>query len=205
MRAASLGLLVVVAFAFTARAEDGFKPLFNGKNLEGWTGDTDLWKVKDGVIVGSSDDKTLKHNTFLATKQTYANFVIKAKFKLRNHNSGIQYRSKQFDDFVVKGYQADIAEKTYTGILYEEGGRGILVKCSEEEVNKHVKKDDWNEYVITADGPHLTQAINGFVTVDYTEKDEKKGATEGIIALQLHAGPKMQVEFKDIEIKELKK
>ena len=71
-----------------------------------------------------------------------------------------------------------------------------------EEVAKHVHDGDWNEYVITADHAHITLAINGFTTVDYTETSDK-GATEGIIALQLHAGPPMQVEFKDIEIAEL--
>jgi hypothetical protein len=206
MRCFSLALLFLIALTVSAQAEEGFKPLFNGKDLEGWSGDPDLWKVVDGVIVGSTDNKTLKHNSFLSTKKSYADFVLKAKFKLRNHNSGIQYRSKQYDDYVVKGYQADIADKTYMGILYEEGSnRGILVKVKAEDVEKHLKKDDWNGYEITADGPHLVQKINGFVTVDYTEKDEQKGAKEGIIALQIHQGPKMQVEFKDIEIKELKK
>lgn len=205
MRRLSLGLFIVAAFAISARAEDGFKPLFNGKNLDGWNGDPELWKVEGGVLVGATEDKQLKRNSFLATKQSYSNFVLKAKFKLRNHNSGIQYRSKQHDDFVVKGYQADIADNQFMGILYEEGGRGILVNVKKEDVAPHNKKDDWNEYEIIADGPHLVQKLNGFVTVDYTEKDEVKGAKEGIIALQLHTGPKMRIEFKDIEIKELKK
>jgi hypothetical protein len=96
------------------------------------------------------------------------------------------------------------------GILYEEGGRGILAdikvelpaKATPEEVAKHVHKGDWNQYVIKADHGHLVLSINGFTTVDYTEK-AGEGATEGIIALQLHAGPTMQVEFKDIELAEL--
>lgn len=184
-----------------ATAEDQFTPIFNGKDLEGWHGDPELWKVENGAIVGSSDNKDLKHNSFLATKKTYKNFVLKARFKLRNHNSGIQYRSKQSDDFVVTGFQADIADNAFMGILYEEGGRGILANVDGGEVAKHVHKDDWNEYVITADGPHLTQVLNGFTTVDYTEKGN--GATEGIIAFQLHAGPKMQIQFKDVEIREL--
>ncbi len=200
-----LALAMVISSVASAYAEDEFKSLFNGKDLEGWVGDTELWKVENGAIVGSTENKTLKHNSFLATKQSYSDFVIKAKFKLRNHNSGIQYRSKQHDEFVVKGYQADMADNNYTGILYEEGGRGILANVKAEEVNKHYTKEEWNDYEITADGPHLVQKINGFTTVDYTEKDEVKGAKEGIIALQLHAGPKMRVDFKDIQIKELKK
>lgn len=183
-------------------AADEFVPLFDGKTLEGWTGDEALWSVEDGMIVGSTEGKELKHNSFLATEKPYKNFVLKVKFKLRNHNSGIQFRSKQHDDHVVTGYQADIADNDFLGILYEEGGRGILVNVKPEEVAEHVEKDDWNEYVITVDGPHIKQELNGFTTVDYEEKDEV-GAKEGIIALQLHAGPKMKIWFKDLEIKEL--
>jgi hypothetical protein len=194
---------VVLGTSCALAADEGFKPLFDGKSLEGFNGDKELWSVEDGMIVGSTEAKTLKHNTFLATEKTYKNFVLKVKFKLRNGNSGVQIRSKQGKDFVVTGYQADIAESRYTGILYEEGGRGILVDVKGDEVAKHFNRDGWNEYVITFDGPHLTQVLNGFTTVDYTEKDEAKGAKEGIIALQLHVGPKMKIFFKDVEIKEL--
>jgi 3-keto-disaccharide hydrolase len=197
--------------SLSAWAEEKFVPLFDGKTLEGWEGDPELWHVQDGTIVGSTEKKTLKANSFLATKKSYKNFVLKAKFKLRNHNSGIQFRSQLLKDYRVVGYQADIADNNYMGILYEEGlTRNILAnvtpeftaKVTPEEVAKHVKKGDWNEYVIRADGPHITLAINGFTTVDYTETSDK-AETEGIIALQLHAGPPMQVEFKAIEIAEL--
>ncbi len=203
MRTVAAGLTLLWCLASSmATAEDKFTPLFNGKDLESWNGDPELWKVENGAIVGSTDNKTLAHNSFLATKKIYKNFVLKVKFKLRNHNSGIQYRSKQGDDYVVTGYQADIADNAFMGILYEEGGRGVLAEVNGPEVAKHVNKDDWNEYVITAEGPHLKQDLNGFTTVDYTEKSDK-GATEGVIAFQLHAGPKMQIEFKDVEIREL--
>jgi hypothetical protein len=185
-----------------ATADEGFKPLFDGRTLTGWTGDDKLWSVEDGTIAGTTEGVKLQKNTFLATEKTYKNFVLKVKFKLRNGNSGIQFRSKSFPEHVVRGYQADIAENVFMGILYEEGGRGILVNVKASEVAEHVKKDDWNEYVITADGPHITQVLNGFTTVDYTEKEEV-GAKEGIIALQLHVGPPMRVWFKDIEIREL--
>jgi hypothetical protein len=133
----------------------------------------------------------------------YKNFILKATFKLRNHNSGIQFRSKELDDFVCSGYQADIAEKKYTGNLYEEKGRGTLVQVNEAELKKHAVPGEWTEYMITADGPHIQEQINGFTTVDYVEKDPEKGATDGVIGLQLHMGPKMEVEFKNIEIMEL--
>ncbi len=203
-RALALSLFVlatIVSPAWTL-AEEEFQPLFNGENLEGWSGDAELWSVEDGAIVGSTEAKELKHNSFLATDKTYKNFVVRLKFKLRNGNSGVQIRSKLHDDHVVKGYQADIAEERYMGILYEEGGRGILADVKPEEVGEHVKKDDWNEYVLTVDGPHIKQELNGFTTVDYEEKSDE-GAKEGVIALQLHVGPKMRVWFKDVEIKEL--
>jgi hypothetical protein len=186
-----------------AVAEGKFQPLFDGKTLNGWQGDPELWRVENGELIGSTDNKQLKRNSFLSTTKSYRNFVLRLKFKLRNHNSGVQYRSKQHPDYVVRGYQADIADNQYLGILYEEGGRGILKTVDGKEVAKHYKPDDWNEYVITVDGPHITQALNGFTTVDYVEQDEAKGAKEGIIGLQLHTGPKMEIRFKDIEIKEL--
>ena len=184
--------------------DNAFVPLFDGKTLGGWTGDTELWSVEDGAIVGTTDQKPIKRNSFLSTKRKFKNFVLKLKFKLRNGNSGVQFRSTRKPDFGVRGYQADIAEKRYMGILYDEGGsRGILHDVDPQEVAQHVNKDDWNEYVITADGAHITQVLNGHTTVDYREADLEQGASEGIIALQLHVGPAMRVWFKDVMIKEL--
>jgi len=195
-------LLAAIGLTSLALGEEGFSTLFDGKTLDGWHGDMSLWKVQDGVIVGSSEGATLTHNTFLSTKKSYKNFVLKIEFKLRNHNSGVQVRSQQRNDFVVAGYQADIADKRYMGILYEERGRGILADVDPEQVAKHLKPDGWNEYVITCDGPRLKFELNGFTTVDYTETSDV-GAKEGIIALQLHQGPPMQVSFRNIRIKEL--
>lgn len=195
-------LLAAIGLTSLALGEEGFSPLFDGKTLDGWHGDMSLWEVQDGMIVGSSEGATLTHNTFLSTKKSYKNFVLKIEFKLRNHNSGVQVRSQQRDDFVVAGYQADIADKRYMGILYEERGRGILADVDPGEVAKHLKPDGWNEYVITCDGPRLKFELNGFTTVDYTETSDV-GAKEGIIALQLHQGPPMQVSFRNIRIKEL--
>jgi hypothetical protein len=176
--------------------------LFDGKTLAGWKGDPELWSVEDGAIVGSTEARRINRNSFLSYEKTYRNFVIKLKFKMCNGNSGVQVRSKQGPDFQVTGYQADIAEGRYMGILFEEGGRGILVNVNPDEVMKYVDANGWNEYVITCDGPHIKQVLNGYTTVDYIEKSDE-GAKEGIIALQLFAGPKMKVWFKDIQIKEL--
>jgi hypothetical protein len=205
-----LALVAIVALSWmqpglvrnVAAEEQGFQSLFDGKSLNGWEGDSRFWSVKDGVIVGSTDQTKTQHNTFLCATKTYKNFILKLEFRLRNHNSGVQVRSKRLDDFVVAGYQADIADKRYMGILYEEKGRGILADVNPEEVAKHVKVGDWNEYVITCDGPRIRIELNGFTTVDYEEKSPE-GAKEGIIALQLHVGPPMQIEFRNIRIKEL--
>lgn len=200
--AAVLMITLVVLAANTAQAEDGYEALFDGSSLTGWQGDEELWSVEDGVIVGSTESKTISKNSFLSTLKSYDNFVLRLKFKLPSGNSGVQYRSKQYPEHVVRGYQADIADNMYMGILYEEGGRGILVNVDPAEVAKHNRPGEWNEYVITARDGHLTQQLNGFTTVDYQETSDE-GATSGIIALQLHVGPPMKVYFKDIEIKSL--
>ena len=190
----------------TFAEEAGFVPLFNGTDLDGWDGDPRLWKVEDGEIVGSTDGVTIEHNTFLSTKKEYSDFVLRAKVKLRNHNSGIQFRSEQLPDYVAAGYQADVAEKTYFGMLYEEKKRGIMdywKAMSEEEQAKtqtYVKQGDWNQYEITCEGDHIKLVLNGHTTCDIIDPE---GAKKGIFALQLHAGPEMEVRFKDIEIKDL--
>lgn len=205
-RAWAMGLMAALVAGAGVADDKGrgeFVPLFDGASLKGWEGDPELWRVEDGQIVGSTDSKTLTHNSFLATQKTYANFVLRLKFKLRNGNSGVQFRSRRFDDYVVRGYQADIADNQFLGILYEEGGRGILCHVDAEKVAQHYKPGDWNEYEITADGPRITQKLNGYVTVEYEERDPEKGAAEGVVALQLHVGDAMEIRFKDVEIKEL--
>lgn len=198
----SAALAAFQGFLPTVHAAE-FRPLFDGKSLKPWQGDPDLWKVEEGVIIGSTDDKKIAKNTFLAHPEKFKNFELRLKFKLRNGNSGIQFRSEQFPENVVRGYQADIADNQFMGILYDEGGRrGILSNVDADEVKKHLKPKDWNEYAITVDGSRIVQKINGFTTVDFTETSDD-GAQEGIVALQLHVGPPMQVMFKDIEIKEL--
>ena len=189
-----------------ANAPEGFTALFNGKDLSGWQGDSRLWKVKDGVIIGNTEGVKLEHNTFLMTEKKYSDFVLRVKVKLRNHNSGVQFRSEVKEDYAAKGYQADVAEATYFGMLYEEQGRGILPywnALSDQEradIFKAAKTGDWNEYEITCEGDHVKMVLNGKVTLDFQDPE---GAKEGIIGLQLHAGPGMEVEFKDIYIKDL--
>jgi len=196
-----LALLAVMA-AGLAAGEQGFKPLFNGANLEGWDVDTkELWSVRDGMIVGSSPG--LKYNDFLRTRRNYKDFTLKLKFRLIDGkgNSGVQFRSKPVPgSHEVSGYQADIGQQ-YWGCLYDESRRKkVLVQASAESL-AGLDKSGWNEYVITARGNHITLELNGKKTVDYTEQEPGIEQT-GFIALQVHGGPPMQVQFKDIEIKE---
>ena len=208
-RIALLGLMATIV-PVTAQAEE-FKSLFNGEDLVGWNGSSELWSVKDGVIVGDTHPKGLKgKNLFLSTADSYSDFVLKLKVKMENGNSGVQFRATQKLDYVVTGYQADVADssKPYFGMLYEEGGRGIMQywkDMSDEEraaVKAAAKFDDWNEYVITCKGDHIKMVLNGHTVLDLVDPD---GAKEGVVALQLHVGPAMRVFYKDIEIKESEK
>jgi hypothetical protein len=196
-------LLALLVCALGAFAKDGFQPLFNGKNLDGWDGDPRLWKAQDGMIIGSTEGTPLEYNSFLITKKTYANFILRAQAKLRNHNSGIQFRSEEVPDlkWAVRGYQADMAENNYWGCIYEERGkRGILVNGWKDKAEKVVKLTDWNDLELLCDGDHINLKVNGMETADLHDSAK----LDGIIALQLHKGPPMQVYFRNIQIKVLK-
>lgn len=199
-----LGLVILTGWAGVllgaGREGPEFHALFNGKDLTGWVTPADkaLFTVEDGVIVGRTKGD-LKKNEFLVTEKPYRDFVLKAKVKFRNGNSGIQIRSKRADDGVVSGPQADIADG-YWGLLYEERGRGILERYPEKKAEKLLKRDDWNDFVITFKGKHLTIDFNGVRVID---RKDPVFADQGIIALQVHVGPAMEVRFKDLMIQEL--
>lgn len=221
-----VALLAVVGLAANVRAEeDGFKSIFDGKTLDGWNGKPEFWSVKDGAITGiTTKEKPTNGNTFIIFKEPVGDFELNLKYKIVGGNSGIQYRSADKGGNVVHGYQADFeAGDTYSGILYEEGGRGILCLRSKkvtigadgkkeevsgpntnEEIVKAIKKEDWNDYTIIAKGNHLIHKINGLQTAEVIDHQKDKAKEKGILALQLHAGPPMEVQFKDIKIKELK-
>jgi len=229
----TLSATLIVQTALVSGAERGFVSIFNGKDLTGWDGNPKLWSVKDGAITGrTTADNPAKGNTFLIwTNGTVADFELRCSFRLVPGdskgfaNSGIQYRSKVADpaNWVVGGYQADMeAGPTYTGILYEERMRGILAQRGEKvvigqdgkkqvvgsvgnaaEIEASIKKGEWNDYVIIAKGNHLQQFVNGKQTIDVVDEEEAKRALSGILALQLHAGPPMMAQFKNIRIKKL--
>jgi hypothetical protein len=210
-----------------AADEQDFKAIFDGKSLTGWDGNPKFWTVKDGTIVGqTTKENPTQGNTFLIwTDGKVDDFELRLSYRINGGNSGIQYRSKDHGNWVVGGYQADIEDgKTYTGILYEErGSRQIMAKRGEKvvygedgkrEVTGSVGKDadilaaikpnDWNEYTIVAKGPQLQHVINGKTTIDVTDNDAKQQVKSGVLALQLHAGPPMKIEFKNVRIKRLK-
>jgi hypothetical protein len=208
------GLLATLASAASSalnqlspeERKEGFRLLFNGKTLDGWHGDPELWSVKDGVIVGSTDNHKLEHNSFLISNQTYSNFILRADIKLRNHNSGIQFRSKELPDYVCSGYQADASEAgdhSAWGNFYEEKGRGRGVMKNPDEgwqIGKTVyKKGDWNTIEIEARGPVMRITVNGVETISVSDD----AASSGVIAFQAHMGTPMRVEFRNIRIKEL--
>ena len=232
--ALGLALLAVAGGQTVSGQEAGFTSLFNGKDLTGWAGRPELWSVRDGAITGeTTKEQPAKENTFLVwTNGEVADFELHCQFKLVPGdaagfaNSGVQYRSKVVkpEYFVVAGYQADMeAGKTYSGILYEEKARGILANRGERvtihadgkkqvtgavgnaaEIEAAIKKGDWNDYVIIAKGNHLIHKINGRVTIEVVDEESAKAAKSGVLALQLHAGPPMRAQFKDIRIKTLK-
>ncbi len=205
MRRLSLLALLVAAPAFGADA----KPvaLFDGKTLAGWEGDEKTWKVEDGAITGGSLDTVVPRNEFLCTTKTYENFELKVTFKLTGDkakaNAGVQFRTKRIPKHhEVSGYQAD-AGQDYWGALYDESRRNkVLAKPAKEVVEKLVKHDDWNEYVIRCEGPRIRLWLNGTLTVDYTEEDETV-ETSGIIGLQIHGGAKAKAQYKNITVEEL--
>jgi hypothetical protein len=189
----------------TKTDKDGYRSLFDGKSLDGWEGNLEYWKTRDGTIVG--DSPGIKHNEFLCTKESFGDFELRVTFRIigeESKNSGIQFRSKRVpNNTEVSGYQADIGQG-YWGCLYDESRRNkVLVQAPADELAKVVKKDDWNTYVIRCDGPRITLTLNGLKTVDYTESDDSI-ARSGIIGLQIHGGKALQAQFKDIRIKPLK-
>ncbi|MDB6175408.1 MAG: hypothetical protein JWL59_4719 [Chthoniobacteraceae bacterium] len=207
---------VLTLFGFLyARAEPPPAPLnpkalFDGKTLAGWEGDPKIWRVQDGCITGGSLENKIAHNDFLCTTASYANFVLRTKFKLMGDpatgmiNSGVQIRTKRIpNNNEVSGYQCDMGDPEWWGAIYDEGRRNKLLAPSDMKALEPVlHRTDWNEYVIRADGARLTLWINGVQTCDYTETDPTI-ADSGIIGMQIHAGGKALVQYKEMTIEEL--
>lgn len=215
---------------FSASAEDSFTSLFNGTDLSGWDGNPKFWSVENGEIVGKTTrDNPTRGNTFLIYRgDSVDDFELTLEYKMIGGNSGIQYRSEDRGDWVVSGYQADIdSGVTYSGILYHEKGRGILsqrgqmTKVVDGEDGKHqvevigsvgesediqavIRPDDWNHYRVVANGNQFTHIINGRVTTVVIDEHEAGSKKSGILAIQLHAGPPMELRVKNIQLRSIK-
>ncbi len=225
--ACCLALCCLVQFGQLADAQEK-KPkadeIFNGKDLTGWEGDTTLWNVEDGAITGTTKaDKPIAHNTFLIWKDgKLGDFELNLEYRIQGGNSGIQYRSKVHDakKFIVGGYQADIdSTMRYTGINYEERGRGILAERGQivtitasgekkvvgsagdaDALAGKVDKNGWNRYKIVAQGNKVQHYINDTLMSEVVDEQKENAAAEGILALQLHAGEPMKIQFRKMQL-----
>ncbi len=229
-RIALVAFFVACSLPAVSPADDaGFVSIFNGTSLDGWEGKPEFWRVENGAIVGeTTPEKPTQGNTFLVWRQGLVDdFELVLNYRLTGGNSGVQYRSREFADvgpFVVGGYQGDFEAGTmYSGILYEERGRGILTLRGErvtiladgtkkqgepigaaDALQQLIKPGEWNELRIVAQGPKLQHFINGQLMSETVDEQADKRAMQGVLALQLHAGPPMKAEFKDIRLKRLK-
>lgn len=207
-----------------ARAdEDGFVSVFNGRNLQGWTGDMKHWSVEDGALTGTTDG-SLKMNRFLTWKfSTVRNFELKVKVKVTaGGNSGLQYRGISRPDLdldIVTGYQCDVVANNpkYNGMLYEERGRRILAHTGEKVIIdedgrswivgempvKEFEPDQWHEYRVLVQGNRHQHWIDDHQTADLIDLDPEGRSLEGVLAVQVHVGPAMKIQYKDFKIKHL--
>jgi hypothetical protein len=219
-----IALLPLIASLSTALAadQDGFKPLFNGKNFDGWeqhSGKAE-YRVEDGAVVGKTVSGT--GNSFMCTKKEYGDFILELEFKVADGmNSGIQFRSqfytkdteveiagkkKKFPADRVFGYQYEIdpSPRAYTGGVYDEARRGWLADLKDNEAaRKAFKNGEWNTARIECRGDHIQTFINGVKAADFKDSMTLKG----IIALQVHGignkKPGDEVRWRNIRIKEL--
>jgi len=220
----TIGILRMVA---AGAAEEDFATIFNGKDLKGWDGDPRLWSVRDGAIRGeTTKENPAKGNTFLIWRDgTLGDFELRLTFRIiAVGNSGVQIRSRDRGNWVVSGYQVEVAPlRSQMGLFYDErgqrkglatAGQKVVIDAKGEknvgslgdpkEIQNNYKENDWNDLVVIGRGKTLIQKINGVVFSELTDEQDGVSTTTGILALQIHAGPPMVVEFKDIRLKEMK-
>lgn len=237
----ALFLTSTVCFADHHKAppeSDDMEVIFNGKNLDGWSGDSRLWSVRDGVIHGETTPaEKANGNTFLIWQGgTLKDFELRLSFRCTaSNNSGIQYRSKHITEgnprnkWIVRGYQHEIRNEenfpNVPGFIYDEGGytgkRGRICMVGEEAIWENgakkilrndlidqkgfqdlMKVDEWNDVVIIAKGRQIRHYLNGKLILDFTDHPDN-ALTEGVLALQLHAGKPMWAEFKNVRVRSL--
>ncbi len=205
VRIVLFALVAMAGTATPATAQDTQHALFDGKTLEGWEGNREVFRVEDGAIVGGSMSAAIPRNEFLCTQQEYSDFDLELKFKLTGTgvNSGVQFRTRRIPgNHEVEGYQADLGDG-YWGALYDESRRNkVLVAPEASVVDKALRRNEWNDYRIRCQGKRIQLWINGIPTIDYVEPEEGLPA-RGVIGLQIHAGPPSEARFKDLRLREL--
>ncbi len=195
-------LLLLTSFllCITILQAQGYKKLFNGKDLTGWTPHgTEKWYVEDGNLICESGPD--KQYGYLSTDKDYKNFILTLQFKLEaNGNSGVFIRSG-IEGTKISGWQVEVAPPNKSsGGIYESYGRGWLIK-PDAEGEKALKPNGRNKMRIEMIGDEITTFLNGKQMVNL--KDEKIGQGKGFIALQIHDGGGIKVRWKKIRIKEL--
>ena len=218
------GFIVLVLTTAAAMAADTseWKPLFDGKTLEGWAqkGGAAKYRVENGELVGTSQPNT--PNSFLCTTREFTNFILQLEFKAApGLNSGVQVRSHAYDKptqvewrgrthkvrpGVVHGYQIEIdnSARAWTGGLYEEGRRGWLNNLTNNPAaRKAFKQNEWNKFEIQAIGDSIKSSLNGVPAADLQDSMDRSG----FIGLQVHGVGKrtndLEIRFRNIRIKEL--
>ena len=204
-----------------AEAEKEFVPIFNGQDLTQWTGEPGWWSVEDGAITAESTTAKpcVRHTYLIWDGGEPGDFDLRLEFRLVGGNSGVQFRSRRVPPWDVNGYQADMdASGEWTGALFEharggialrgqrvtideDGTRQVAVLGDPAELLKKIKSEDWNFYRITAQGDHIALRINGELLAEAFDRMRNQAARRGVIALQMHPGPPMKVQFRKLRIR----
>jgi type 1 glutamine amidotransferase len=212
--------------ASVQEAQAGFRSLFNGRDLTGWKGNPKLWFAEEGAITGqTTPGHRICENSFLIwTGGDVKDFELRLKFRIESGNSGIYFRSRErtaMHPEPLVGCQADFsADNRWTGVLIEYTRRGILAERGQKvrvspdgktevvgsvgdptKLLEYVKDGRWNDYAVIADGGHIVLKINNVVMSDVQDDDPNR-IESGKLALQVHQGPDMKVQFKDIRVRE---
>ncbi|WP_367871559.1 DUF1080 domain-containing protein [Luteolibacter sp. Populi] len=222
-------LFLATSALLSAAPEDGFEPIFDG-TLKNWEGDPTYWRAENGTLIGEVKPETLlKKNSFIIWRGgELGNFELKLEYRVSAQgNSGINYRSIQAPDpetkWAMQGYQADIdGQDQWSGQNYEERGRtflayrgqSVLLKPGQKpeivevlgdraELQKSVKKEDWNEVHLVIRGNHLQHFTNGVLMAEVKDEDPEKRRMTGLLGVQVHVGPPMKIEYRNIRVKKL--
>ena len=223
------GLVGFFAFRGALRADDGgFQPIFDGRTLSGWDGDPTYWRVENGNLVGEVTPATILHrNSFIIWRGGLTrDFELVAQYRISERgNSGINYRSEEVPGlrWALRGYQADIdGQNQYTGQNYEERGRKfiahrgqvtdlpdghgpvqIAVTGDARTLRDSIRTGDWNEYRLIVRGNVMMHILNGRLMSMVIDDDAKHRKSEGLLGMQVHVGPPMKVEFRNLRLRPL--